>query len=122
MPTVISDLGSNSVPVAALAGVVSTNVPLLLLGTDSGLVGPLDQGTGVTCTITQGVNSEVLTWTADSGATNGYEVDWKPSSVLPVAGQVKSVVAIVGTGVLTWTDTSAYRLSQNGRYNIVGLH
>ena len=76
----------------------------------------------LTLTATAGVNSEVLTWTPDSGATNGYEVDWKPTSVLPVAGQVKSVVAIVGTGVLTWTDTSAYRLSQNGRYNIVGLH
>jgi len=76
----------------------------------------------LTLTATAGVNSEVLTWTADSGATNGYEVDWKPSSVLPVAGQVKSIVAIVGPGVLTWTDTSAYRLAQSGRYNVVGLH
>jgi len=76
----------------------------------------------LTLTATAGVNSEVLTWTPDSGATNGYEVDWKPTSVLPVAGQVKSIVAIVGAGVLTWTDTSSYRLSQNGRYNIVGLH
>ena len=87
-----------------------------LLGLSVSVVAPL------TLTVTAGVNSEVLTWTADSGATNGYEVDWKPSSVLPVAGQVKSIVAIVGPGVLTWTDTSAYRLAQSGRYNVVGLH
>ena len=68
MPTVITDLGSNSVPVAAFAGVVSTNVPLLLLGTDSGLVGTLDEGTGVTCTVTQGTNTVVLTMADGTGA------------------------------------------------------
>jgi len=108
-------LHSNDIGHAVSGGILADGLANAF-GLSSAAVLPL------TLTATAGVNSEVLTWTPDNGATNGYEVDWKPSSVLPVAGQVKSVVAIVGTGVLTWTDTSTYRLSQNGRYNIVGLH
>ena len=101
---------------AAISASAYASETLLQTATSTTSAAPL------TLTLTTGANNRVLTWTADSGAINGYEVDWKPSSVLPVAGQVKAIIAILGTGVLTWTDTDASRLSQSGRYNIVGLH
>ena len=117
MPTVISDLGSNSVPVAALAGVVSTNVPLLLLGTDSGLVGPLDEGTGVTCTVTQGTNTVVLTMADGTGAAlnaNGVNLDLFAQFPLPMpAGFVVGNPA----DTIVWTGSTGgvpFAFSQAG--------
>ena len=78
MPTVIADLGSNSVPVAALAGAVDVNVPLLLRGTDTGLVGPLTEGTGVTTTVVQGGSTLTLAFGDGTGArpnANGINLD-----------------------------------------------
>ena len=111
----IGDLHPSSTGIAQQgANIAQALAPLL--GLSATATAPL------TLTVTAGVNSQVLTWTADAGAVNGYEIDWKPSSALPLAGQVKSITAIVAAGVVTWTDTSAYRLSQSGRYNVVSLH
>ena len=117
MPTITADLGSNSVAVAALAGVVSTNVPLLLLGTDSGLVGPLDQGTGVTCTVTQGANTLVLRFADGTGTTlnaNGVNLDLFAQFPLPLpTGFVQGNPA----DTIVWTGSTggvAFAFSQAG--------
>ena len=117
MPTVISDLGSNSVAVAALAGAISTNVPLLLLGTDSGLVGPLDEGTGVTCTITQGGNTVVLKLGDGTGSrlnANGVNLDLFAQVGLPLPG---GLVQGVPAETIVWTGSAggaAFAFSQTG--------
>ena len=117
MPTVISDLGSNSVPVAALAGAISTNVPLLLLGTNSGLVGPLDEGTGVTCTITQGANTVVLKLGDGTGSrlnANGVNLDLFAQVGLPLPG---GLVQGAPAETIAWTGSAggaAFAYSQTG--------
>ena len=115
MPAITADLGSNSVAVAALAGAVDVNVPLLLRGTDTGLVGPLTEGTGVTVTVAQGGSTLTLAFGDGTGArTNGANLDLFAEFPFPLpAGFTQGAPA----ETITWagfTASGPFSFTQTG--------